>query len=749
MQWLYNHSTRGKVLTISIVMQILMIVIGIFGVRNASQLNEYAENLYRNEVLGISYIKEANLALVYMGRALSNIMLAQTDPRVDVAIYKAMMEQYESRAGEYIDKAAPLFQSADGQARIAEIRSAFQEIKQMDHNILTLANKESMAGLGGERASVHRFFTEAAPIADKIDLLMMLASEFKETNAKQTSENASDLYASNLNMSVLVNLLTAIIGFTLAHLIGNRMGQNTEKLADTLAQIEREQNFALRINIVDRDELGVAGERLNNLLQRLQQAISEANGVVSAVSNGDFSKRVTNPYTGDLELLKQSINASATNIAGVMSSLSSAMSNLDKGEFHIELTAGAPGEYGAMISNANNAMRSLNNVIAEINRVMQNMNDGSFNDRVKADAKGELSTLKANINNSMSNIAGAIEAISVVVASQAIGDLTQELPAKMFKGQLHDLKNAINFSSAKVKSSVMSAMDASNVVNEAAAQVSSGASDLSARVQEQAAALEQTSATMNEMASAVQANTANAHKVADLANQVQLQAGAGVDVMQKTIGAMQSIRESSSKIADIVTLIDGIAFQTNLLALNAAVEAARAGEHGRGFAVVAGEVRALAQKSAEAAKDIKDLINDSVNRVENGTQLAEKSGEMLNGITGSIQQVAGMIEEIANASNEQSIGIGQVHRAIADIDKVTQENSALVEATTSAAESLSHEAKQLKDNMSFFKTGVSSSAHYVHKSSAHKHSTSQQTNSTVLAKGLPAPNQQATEWQNF
>jgi methyl-accepting chemotaxis protein len=175
--------------------------------------------------------------------------------------------------------------------------------------------------------------------------------------------------------------------------------------------------------------------------------------------------------------------------------------------------------------------------------------------------------------------------------------------------------------------------------------------------------------------------------------------------MRQTIDAMQSIKASSAKINDIVTIIDGIAFQTNLLALNAAVEAARAGEHGRGFAVVASEVRALAGKSADAAKDIKTLITDSVARIENGTHLADKSGEMLNGIAGSIQQVAGMIESIADASHEQSIGIGQVHLAIADIDRVTQENAALVEETTAAAESLTSEANGLRNDMAFFKTG--------------------------------------------
>ena len=306
----------------------------------------------------------------------------------------------------------------------------------------------------------------------------------------------------------------------------------------------------------------------------------------------------------------------------------------------------------------------------------------------------------------MDNIARAITAISEVVSAQADGDLTKALPSGEFKGQLHDLKNAINYSSAKVKEVVAQTVASSNIVSEAANQVSQGSSDLSGRVQEQAAGLEQTSSTMHEMATAVQANTSNSRKVADLAHQVQNQSNTGAAVMQQTIEAMQSIRESSHKISDIVTIIDGIAFQTNLLALNAAVEAARAGEHGRGFAVVASEVRALAGKSADAAKDIKGLIEDSVNRIQAGTQLADRSGEMLNGISSSIEQVATMIEQIANASNEQSIGINQVHRAVADIDKVTQENAALVEETTAAAESLSTEANNMRSNMAFFKTGA-------------------------------------------
>ncbi len=350
-------------------------------------------------------------------------------------------------------------------------------------------------------------------------------------------------------------------------------------------------------------------------------------------------------------------------------------------------------------------------IVDEVSAVVDGMRAGEFDHRIHAEAQGGFLAIKQGINSTMDIISTAIDGITEIISAQAKGDLTKKCEAD-FSGQLASLQNAINASSDSLKIIVSQATNSAKTVNTAAEQVAFGAADLSSRVQEQASALEETSATMHQMSTAVQANTANARKVADLAHQVQNQSSDGVQVMQQTIDAMQSIQESSHQISDIVTLIDSIAFQTNLLALNAAVEAARAGEHGRGFAVVASEVRALAGKSADAAKDIKVLIDNSVNRIENGTRLANKSGDMLNGISHAVEQVANMIEEIATSSHEQSVGIAQVHQAITQIDAVTQQNSALVEQTTAAAESLRNEAENLQQNMAFFNTGEHSSQNH-------------------------------------
>lgn len=511
--------------------------------------------------------------------------------------------------------------------------------------------------------------------------------------------------AGNMLWLMVLLSLTVLVGVLWIYfrVVNKGIRDPLNMMVERIRGIANTSQFGQRVAYDAHDEVGDAARAINQLLNNLEQSISEANKVVGAIANADFSQRMQGSYVGDLNTLKQGVNGSADSVAFMMQELEKVMQGLASGRFDVQMDAKVPQAFRDTVAVS---FKKIHSVVADILNIMARMSAGDFAARVNADAHGDILTLKNSINNSMSDLAEVVKLMSDVVGAQALGDLTHELSSGVFKGHLHDLKNAINYSAAKVKEVVDLAIDASMVVSDASSQVSQGAADLSARVQEQAAALEQTSATMHQMTSQVQANTTNARKVADLARNVQTQSVDGANVMQQTITAMQTISESSHKMAEIVSLIDGIAFQTNLLALNAAVEAARAGEHGRGFAVVASEVRALAGKSAAAAKDIKGLIDESVRRVDAGTALAQKSGDMLGDITHAVQEVAGMIEEIAHASHEQSEGIGQVHLAIAQIDAVTQQNAALVEETTAAAESLNSEATSLGKNMSFFNTGT-------------------------------------------
>jgi len=292
----------------------------------------------------------------------------------------------------------------------------------------------------------------------------------------------------------------------------------------------------------------------------------------------------------------------------------------------------------------------------------------------------------------------------VIRASHAIarGDLTQEIPTQG-GNEIALLQGAVLGMQRALRDVVSSVREHSEAVAIMSAQIAQGNEDLSARTESQASALQETAASMEELASTVRQNADNARQANGLAQSASSIALEGGEVVAQVVDTMKGISDSSQKIADIIGVIDGIAFQTNILALNAAVEAARAGEQGRGFAVVAGEVRALAGRSAEAAKEIKGLITDSAQRVDAGTQLVNRAGGTMNDVVTSIQRVAAIMGEISSASAQQSAGVGQVGEAVSSIDQATQQNAALVEEMAAAASSLRSQAHDLVQAVAIFR----------------------------------------------
>jgi methyl-accepting chemotaxis protein len=286
--------------------------------------------------------------------------------------------------------------------------------------------------------------------------------------------------------------------------------------------------------------------------------------------------------------------------------------------------------------------------------------------------------------------------------SSGSGDLTRRLPATG-KDELADIAGAFNVFVDKMNDIMQQIRDGSIAIQTSTAEISHGNADLSARTESQASSLEQTAASMEELTSTVKENATNARHANDLVASASGLAAKGGTVVGEVVDTMSSINESSRKIVDIIGVIDSIAFQTNILALNAAVEAARAGEQGRGFAVVASEVRNLAQRSANAAQEIKTLINDSVSKVEAGSRLVETAGLTMTEIVDSVQRVATIMGEITNASVEQSTGIEETNRAITQMDEMTQQNAALVEQAAAAAESLEEQAINLASAVAQFK----------------------------------------------
>ena len=282
------------------------------------------------------------------------------------------------------------------------------------------------------------------------------------------------------------------------------------------------------------------------------------------------------------------------------------------------------------------------------------------------------------------------------------GDLAQDIGSGS-KDEAGQLVRSLKTMQDNLVDTVLHIKQGTETISIAAREISAGNADLSARTESQASSLEQTAASMEELTSTVKQNAENARKASGLITSASSLASNGGQVVQQVVVTMGSIKESSRKMVDIIDVIDNIAFQTNILALNAAVEAARAGEQGRGFAVVASEVRNLAQRSAGAAKEIKQLINDSVATVDQGGKLVDQAGASMHEIVTSVKHVAGLMNDITAASEEQSLGIGQVGQSIGLIDQMTQQNAALVEQAAAAAESMQDQTAKLAQAVSIFK----------------------------------------------
>jgi len=340
----------------------------------------------------------------------------------------------------------------------------------------------------------------------------------------------------------------------------------------------------------------------------------------------------------------------------------------------------------------------------EVNAVMYAASQGYFNQRLNITNKtGFFKTFSEIINQTLDSFGQMSEELMRVFAALASGDLTQTM-TENYTGSQEQLKTDVNTTVNKLTKVLSVIKEIAEAVNNAAKEISQGNISLSQRTEQQAASLQQTVENMEDQTHTVQQNANHAREAAQLATHARELAQQGGEIVGTAVAAMTKIDQSSKLVADIIGVIDEIAFQTNLLALNAAVEAARAGELGRGFGVVAAEVRRLAQRSAAEAKQIRQLVQDSLSKVKEGTRLVNQSGQTLEDIVTAVRKVSHIIIEIAAASQEQAAGIQQVNNALMQMDQMTQQNAILVEQAAIASESMKEQAKNLKSHIAFFKT---------------------------------------------
>ncbi|WP_395342839.1 methyl-accepting chemotaxis protein [Ningiella sp. W23] len=559
--------------------------------------------------------------------------------------------------------------------------------------------------------------------------------------------------ASRLRWIILaIGLLVVVAIVFIAMKVTKRILEPVEDMKAAITSISSDTDFSRRVKVTREDEIGESATSLNTLFAHLEVSIKETNDTVTAMANGDFEKRVQSDFKGNLLTLKEGVNASAQAMEDSVKEVTKVVDALAQGDFSQKINREMNGDFARLKDGVNHSAQAIASAIGHISQLTSAMSAGDFTYRIKADLVGEYKALGQQADSAMTSVDGALREIDSVMASVAKGELSARVNAHL-PGQLDDIKVKLNgsidaitdvfsetervleaLSQGKLNQSITTdfpgrfnllktntnatvekltevvheIQQASVTVSAGAEDIASGNSSLSARTEQQASNLEQTAASMDEITSTVKHTADNAGHANAIVTKAKEQAQHGGQVVKQAVNAMEEINSSSSKIGDIISVIDSIAFQTNLLALNAAVEAARAGEQGRGFAVVASEVRNLAGRSANAAKEIKRLIEDSLSKVEAGSELVHKSGITLEEIIKQVENVSSIVGEISTAAGEQSTGIDEIHRAIESLQLLTQQNTAMVEEAAAASEELGSQAKGMSELMEFFDTDTHS-----------------------------------------
>ncbi|WP_031333960.1 methyl-accepting chemotaxis protein, partial [Xanthomonas phaseoli] len=556
-----------------------------------------------------------------------------------------------------------------------EIDRLGQPVRDLNNKVVDLV----MSGHSDEALPL--MLTQAAPamqkwqdkIGENIALQDKLASEAAEV-ALQSMDDSRKLLVGG---SLLVVLLSGTLGLLITRSLTRPLSRAT-RAAEAIAEGKLD-------NAVHSD----AGDETGRLLQAMDTMQSQVRNLITAQLDmakrhdaGQVSFRMdAGTFPGDYGRMAGDTNALVDSHIQVTARLAQIMGRYAIGDLSDDMDA-LPGEQAKLTETMAQVKHNLAAMNRQIKQLAQAAAAGDFSARGDAaQFQYDFRIMVESLNQLMATADGSLQALSGMLQAIAAGDLTARMDGQ-FQGVFAQMRDDANATVTQLAGIVGHIQTSAVSINAAASEIAAGNNDLSQRTEQQAANLEETAASMEELTSTVKQNAEGARQANQLAIGAASVASQGGEVVGKVVDTMAGIQASSKKIADIISVIDGIAFQTNILALNAAVEAARAGEQGRGFAVVASEVRTLAQRSSAAAKEIKDLIGDSVQRVTDGSQLVDQAGRTMAEIVSSVQRVTDIMGEISAASQEQSAGIEQVNLTVTQMDEATQQNAALVEEAT-------------------------------------------------------------------
>jgi methyl-accepting chemotaxis protein len=649
MKWYYDLKIGTKLISAFVLVSLITGLVGYQGIAKMAVINAEADKMYDLELLGLSHAKEANIALYAMMRAERGVLLASSQK--DRTEFASHVERSRKTMLDELELARPLFYSDAGRAVLKQVDEAWAAYYQVHREVLAAAEQDA---LQTERQSVALALGSGLQLGEAVSTALSSLVELKEQNAADASALTTVIYgkARNLMLALAVGGVLAglILGYTISRMIATPLGRMAG-VAEALARGDIEQ----QVTVDSADEIGTLAAAFGAMIAAQQDLARSA----AAIARGDMAAEVQVRSDKDVVgkafvEMREAISRLATE-TGTLVTAARAGDLSQRGD-----AAAQQGAFRDLVQGINDTIDGMVEPISEASAVLQRLQQKDLTSRMVGQYRGDHEKIKVALNS-------------------ALDDLEEAL------GQ-------VGASAEQVAS--------------ASGEVSSGSQTLAQGASEQASALEEISSSLQEMTSMTQQNALNTQEANSLSDTARERTSGGVESMRRLAQAIEKIKGSSDQTAKIVKTIDEIAFQTNLLALNAAVEAARAGEAGKGFAVVAEEVRSLAMRSAEAAKNTSELIEGAVRDAQNGVTLSEEVVVALSQIEVGIGKVKDVVGEISASSEQQSQGIHQINVAVEQMNSVTQAVAANSEEAASASEELSSQAEVMQGLVGQFTLGT-------------------------------------------